>query len=124
MELLIGGAYQGKREYALREYRLTANELCACDASVEPDWQARCLDHLELWALGCLRRGADPAALLLAKARPDVILICEDISAGLPPTDEEGRRWRETVGRMLTVLAARADSVTRLFCGLPQKLKG
>ena len=52
------------------------------------------------------------------------ILICEDISCGVVPMDAETREWREAVGRMNAALAAQADTVTRIFCGLPLELKG
>ena len=51
------------------------------------------------------------------------ILICEDISCGVVPMDAEAREWREAVGRMNAALAAQADTVTRIFCGLPLELK-
>ena len=38
--------------------------------------------------------------------------------------DAETREWREAVGRMNAALAAQADTVTRIFCGLPLELKG
>ena len=40
------------------------------------------------------------------------------------PIDPEQRAWREAVGRMNAMLAARAERVTRIFCGLPMELKG
>ena len=55
--------------------------------------------------------------------REDAVLISRDISAGIVPIDPEQRAWREDVGRYLASLAAKADTVTRIFCGLPQKLK-
>ena len=54
----------------------------------------------------------------------DKILLCEDISCGVVPIDPEQRAWREAVGRMNAMLAARAERVTRIFCGLPMELKG
>ena len=53
----------------------------------------------------------------------DKILICEDISCGVVPMDAVEREWREAVGRMNAMLAAKAERVTRLFCGLPLELK-
>jgi adenosyl cobinamide kinase/adenosyl cobinamide phosphate guanylyltransferase len=51
------------------------------------------------------------------------IIICNDISCGVVPIDSEIRLWRESVGRILTILSKHADEVVRLFCGLGTKIK-
>ena len=96
MHLIIGGAYQGKTDYAMAQFGLTAQDISVCTAE-EP---ADCIP--EAW---------------------DGVLICRDISCGVVPMDPEVRAWREAVGRMLVQLSLRAETVTRLFCGLPQRLK-
>lgn len=53
----------------------------------------------------------------------DSIIICTDISCGVVPVDDELRRWREETGFMLNYLSQNADSVTRIFFGLEQRLK-
>ena len=40
------------------------------------------------------------------------------------PTDPEEREAREAAGRLSCLLAERADTVVRVYCGLPQVLKG
>ncbi|MFR6393894.1 MAG: bifunctional adenosylcobinamide kinase/adenosylcobinamide-phosphate guanylyltransferase [Oscillospiraceae bacterium] len=50
-------------------------------------------------------------------------MICTDVSCGVVPMDRVQRLWREEVGRTVCALARRADSVTRVFCGLPLRLK-
>ena len=71
-----------------------------------------------------LRAGGEPADELRTLDFSDKILLCEDISCGVVPIDPEQRAWREAVGRMNAMLAARAERVTRIFCGLPMELKG
>ena len=46
MDLIIGGAYQGKLTLAAREYRLTPGDICDLAAG-EPALGARCYIHLE-----------------------------------------------------------------------------
>ena len=55
-------------------------------------------------------------------ARYDVVMATE-IGGGVVPMDAEAREWREAVGRMNAALAAQAETVTRIFCGLPLELK-
>ncbi len=119
MDLIIGGAYQGKLSYARERFELAEAEICFCTEEAEPDWEKRCFCHLESYVLGCLRRGEQPAPRL----RPDAVVICRDISSGVVPMDATLRAWREETGRLLCRLAREAESVTRVFCGLPQHLK-
>ena len=46
MDLIIGGAYQGKLTLAAREYGLTPGDICDLAAG-EPALGARCYTHLE-----------------------------------------------------------------------------
>ena len=123
MVLLIGGAYQGKTAYAKQTYGLRDADIFTCEGETL-NLSVPCLRHLERFARACVRAGKEPPD---EKARLDLhgkILICEDISCGVVPMDAEAREWREAVGRMNAALAARADTVTRMFCGLPMELKG
>lgn len=119
MVLIIGGAYQGKLSYAKEKYHLTEDEIYTCSPDTEPDASFRCIRRLEDYILFCVRNGCEPSL----KPREDAVLICRDISAGVVPIDTETRAWREAVGRYLNGMAKECESVTRLFCGLPQKLK-
>ena len=123
MVLLIGGAYQGKTAYAKKTYGLQDTEIFTCETDAL-ELSARCLRHLERFALACVRAGKEPTDVLTGLDLSGKILICEDISCGVVPMDAETREWREAVGRMNAALAAQADTVTRIFCGLPMELKG
>lgn len=52
------------------------------------------------------------------------IVIATEIGGGVVPVDAEERAHREAAGRLACMLAARADTVIRVCCGLPQLLKG
>ena len=119
MDLICGGAYQGKLEYARKTFGLADSDISYCSAEAEPDLSRRCLCRVEEYALRCLRAGMEP----FLQYRPDAVLIFTDIFCGVVPTDAETRAWREAAGRLLTSLSAQADTVTRLFCSLPLRLK-
>ncbi len=125
MDFIIGGAYQGKREYARSRFSVAEDEIFTCCENGRIDWRARCIDKLEEFTLWCVRSGADPVGLF--KSHGDAwrgsVLICMDISCGVVPLGAENRAWREATGRLCAYLASEADSVTRMFCGLAQKLK-
>ena len=52
-----------------------------------------------------------------------VHIACE-VGGGVVPLDTEERKNREKAGRLACLLAARAETVVRLCCGLPEVLKG
>lgn len=121
MHIIIGGAYQGKLDYAKKHLGVTGKDLC--DLATEPLYPGkRCYLHIETFVRKCLAENSDAAALLL-QLDHDCILISDDVSCGVVPMDAQDRAWREAVGRTLNALCADADHVTRIFCGLPLELK-
>ncbi len=126
MNLIIGGAFQGKTDYARARFSLKNEDIFSCTTENAPDLSKKCVKHLEEFALYTLRRGEEPRAVLEAcrETWADSVLILNDISCGVVPMEAETRAWREACGRMAAYLAGEADTVTRLFCGIPQVLKG
>lgn len=120
MDLIIGGAYQGKLAYGKEVFSLSEDDIFICTPDKEPDFTKRCLVHFESYVLRCIREDRPVEAPL----RADAVIIADDIFCGVVPMDTEIRLWREECGRALTALSLRADTVTRLFCGLPLRLKG
>ena len=54
----------------------------------------------------------------------DKVIISDDISQGVVPMDATEREWREMTGRCLVSLGQQADKVIRVFCGIPEVIKG
>ena len=52
------------------------------------------------------------------------VVIATEIGGGIVPIDPAERAAREAAGRLACLLAARADCVVQMFCGLPTVLKG
>ena len=68
---------------------------------------------------------ADPKAspqLLEALLKKEVV-VCHEVGSGIIPAKARDREAREATGRLCNRLAARADQVVRLVCGLPLILK-
>ena len=125
MDLIIGGAYQGKLEYARKRYGLEDKDIFTCSESEGISFGCRCLDKAGEFALWCVRNGKD-AVEYLEQYRDewkDCIFICEDIFCGVVPIGADMRAWREMAGRMCSYLSSEAEHVTRVFCGLEQVLK-
>ena len=100
MLLITGPLFAGKRECAAKLLRVLMERLADL-AATAPD----------LTAL------ADALA-----ARP--VVIATEVGGGVVPVDPAQRAAREAAGRLSCLLAARAETVVRVCCGIPQLLKG
>ena len=126
MELVFGGAYQGRLEYAKTEYNLSDDDIFFCsEDKAEIDLSKPAVYCIEKFLLACIRAGLDPAEKFadIYDALADKIVICTDISQGIVPIDRQLRAWREETGRAMVKMAEDAQSVTRIFAGLPLVLK-
>ena len=117
MELIIGGAYQGKLTYAVKKYGFSKEDLFDLAEGL-PGREYRCYYHLEALS----RRGLSSAEIL-ALIPENAVVISREIGAGIVPMDPAERLWREAHGAVLRALAERADSVTRIFCGFAEVIK-
>ena len=100
MILIIGGAGQGKLEYVLQKTGLGPEQVAR-----DPET-------------------ARSRPVFAGVEHPEIILICDEVGSGVVPADPEQRLRREQVGRLCCRLAARAERVERIFCGLSMVLKG
>ena len=124
MKLIIGGAYQGKREYAKTAYQLTDGDIFTCNGE-SIDFSHPCIDKIEEFTFSLVKDGKDPVAYFEEHKNEwkDAVLICQDIFCGVVPMDADLRQWRQETGRLCQYLTKNADSVSRIFCGLEQRLK-
>ena len=126
MDLIIGGAFQGKLDYAKEKFGFTQNDVSECNENTpDIDFMKPCINHLEEFTLACVRQGKDPVQYFqqhFEDAR-DLCLICMDISSGVVPLGKEMRLWRNENGKLCQYLSRQSKSVTRIFCGLEQVLK-
>ena len=125
MEFIIGGAYQGKLDCALKKYNLTENEIFTCTEEHGIEFGARCIYKIEEFTLWCVRNGRDATEIFKENRNKwaDSVLICQDIFCGVVPLGADMRAWRDMTGRLCAYLSEEAASVTRMFCGLEQRLK-
>lgn len=124
MHLIIGGAYMGKLDFAIKTYGFTPEQICDC-ANREPDLSFPCLRHLEEYVYRCVQRGEEPMTFFRdnREALSHSVLICRDISGGVVPMEKTDRLWRAAAGQLCQYLSKESDRVSRIFCGLEQRLK-
>ena len=126
MILIIGGAYQGKLDYACENYNISRKDVYNCTREkVEVDYEKKILNNVEELVYACLANGRDPMKYLAARKSRwiDSVMIVNDISCGLVPMYQNDRAFREAVGRTTTYLAKEAKAVIRVFAGIGKNLK-
>ena len=124
MILIIGGAYQGKLDFAKAAFSLAPEDIFTCTGT-EIDFSKPCVNALEEFCYACIQREMDPIAYVQDHREDwqNSILICNDLSSGVVPIDPVQRQWRHTTGQLCQYLAGQARQVSRIFCGLEQRLK-
>lgn len=124
MKLIIGGAWQGKRDFAISAFDLKETDIFTCSGE-NIDFSAPCIDKIEEFTFACVKAGKEPAELFRANRErwQNSVLICQDIFCGVVPVDADQREWRQATGRLCRYLTSEAEQVSRIFCGLEQRLK-
>lgn len=102
--LIVGGAAQGKSAFA---------------HSLQLDTEIA--DDLHLLVRDAMQAGK---ALPQAADFTDKTVVCDELGCGIVPVDAFEREWRENVGRLCCDIAAQADRVYRVCCGIGQCIKG
>lgn len=131
MILIIGGFAQGKLHYVKQRYVHCENgrEVTVLDGTLAlpagTGAGQMIVNHLHRYIREQLQQGTDPEVMIenFCKEHPDCILICDEIGNGIVPMEAEERTYRERTGRILEQLAAQADEVVRVVCGIGQKIK-
>ena len=131
MILIIGGFAQGTLQYVKQRYVHCEDgrEVTVLDGTLalpaETGAGQVIVNHLHRYIREQLRQGTDPEAMIenFGKEYPDCILICDEIGNGIVPMEAEERTYRERTGGILEQLAAQADEVVRVVCGIGQKIK-
>lgn len=126
MKLIIGGAFQGKKEYARQKFQIKEIEMCdGAEVSYEEIFHCRCLYHFHEWIKKGLQEGWDFESLeeKILEKNPEIILISNELGYGVVPVDRFDRNYRETTGRICTEVAAKSSMVIRVVCGIGTVIK-
>lgn len=134
MILIVGGACQGKRSFALRLYEENYGRPAEC--SDVPDFEAvmkrpvvnRLEEYIREFAkeesAKAAREKTEAFLRRLLKENPEAIVICRELGCGIVPIDPADRLWRDLSGEACQFLAGHSREVYRVICGIPMKLKG
>ena len=116
--LVIGGAFQGKRDFVKDKFEISSEEIFICDEDTTDIPRGfKCYEHVEKYVFACVKRDISPEPSFEKGA----VIIFDDIFCGVVPMDELLRKYREIAGRFVQQIAKNAD-VYRVFCGRGIKL--
>lgn len=146
MILIVGGACQGKRRFALEKFAgealsLNSPNVQRTDSPAEQvfldgsqaSWEEFlsgkyvCNLHRMIWRR--LEHGEQPEDLEekmaeeLLEGCPGRIIVTDEIGYGIVPADRKEREYRELTGRICCKLAAKADQVWRVVAGLGMRIR-
>ena len=124
MEMIIGGAYQGKEAYARQRHP----EIVWTDGALAAEEEllsAQGVLRLEEYIKKELAEGRSLAGLAekLWSKNPEVVLVSCEVGCGVVPVTPQERAYRETVGRVCTELAGHSSRVTRVICCIGTVIK-
>jgi len=124
MVFIFGGAYQGKLDHAKVTCGLSDDDVFVCNGA-EIDFSKQCIYRIEEFTYACIQNGIEPRKYFEERRVEwkDSVLICQDITCGVVPLGADMRAWRDSTGRLCQYLSEEAEQVSRIFCGLEQRLK-
>lgn len=108
MILITGPLYSGKKTYVKDRFGWSDAELA---------------EHA-VWDVQELAGESEDLEKLAGRLEQYDVVIATEVGGGVVPTDYMVREQRERAGRLSCLLAQRAQSVIRVFCGIPILLKG
>lgn len=133
MHVIIGGAYNGKRKYIAKQLEGQAVDWCddLQHSNIENE-------HAEILVITDLEKQIEPflnepekevAETFFNKIVKNgfkyksIYVIIEDIGRGVVPIFSEKRKLRDVLGRLYQLLFAESQTITRIWYGIPQKIK-
>ncbi len=108
MMFITGPMFSGKKTWVCESLGLSLQELTS----------------RAVWDVQELAATADDLEMLCDDLCQFDIVIATEVGGGIVPVDAAQRAAREAAGSLACLLAARAETVVRICCGLPQLLKG
>ena len=125
MHVFIGGAYNGKTNYVRRWIGDKHACFCTMDttATVKPG-ERLIITGLPEWLISTDLTEVQASQAVRDISGPDTVFILTEIGRGIVPMEATQRELRDRCGRLYQQLFAQATTVTRIWYGIPQTIKG
>lgn len=122
MIMIIGGAYQGKEGFAKEHFpnlRWVDGKTCVpCDLS-----EAEGMVNFHEYIKRRMKAGEELEDLADEISSALQVVVTDELGYGIVPMDAFDRAYREQTGRICTKLAAKAEKVYRVICGIGTVIK-
>ncbi len=123
MIMITGGAFQGKREFAKKQFGIAESDIIYGGKCELPQLaNAHFICNYELVIKQIMAENNDPLAF--TEKLDCEIVIMNEIGCGIIPLEKSEREWREMTGRAGCILADRSEKVYRVCCGIATLIKG
>ncbi|MEH7355663.1 bifunctional adenosylcobinamide kinase/adenosylcobinamide-phosphate guanylyltransferase [Neobacillus drentensis] len=144
MHFITGGAFNGKRAWVKKLYRVNRHDywLSAYDNCPLPinfkdiDQDVIILEGVELWLKDLTKKYDSKQSRIIwnsclenwltwekARVNRKLIVIGTDITKGIVPLEKENRVWRDVTGWAYQDIAAKSEKVDVIWYGLNQNIK-
>ncbi len=136
MQVVIGGAYNGKRRFVKEVFlknHIGKQHFFEGEIPIGGHFQkedAVIIGSLELLILQKSHLDEEAIAedifnrLSKLEQQANIICICTDIGRGVVPLEREERVMRDACGRLYQKLFSKSERVIRIWYGIPEILKG
>ena len=123
MVFVTGPMFSGKREAAAELMGIPAEDILICEnVKLDISEKGRSgIAEVQALAAGC--KDDKELEQLADKLLEYDVVISTETGCGVVPMDPAEREAREKAGRLNCLLAARAETVIRVFCGIPQVIR-
>lgn len=124
MILITGGAYEGKKEYAMKRFGFSAGEITdGKTASEEEILCASCVVNYHDFIKRITDESPEHFTEKFVKCCSDAVVVMNETGSGIIPLEKSERIWREQTGRCGCIIAASSSEVIRMICGIPVTIK-
>lgn len=135
MQAIIGGAYNGKRQYVRECLKDVHDEHVFFFEGEIPEAEFTKDDYV---VIGNFEKILEPLFNLEEVEMVEVVMekiekldettnlicICTDIGRGIVPLSTEDRKLRDGCGRLYQKVLSKSETVVRVWYGIPDVLKG
>ena len=127
MELIIGGAYNSKLDFALNHYNLNKSDFQnGAECSFDNAFSKKGIYNLHLLIRRMIKSGVDDYNKIIENIISSnmEVVICSEVGSGVVPLNEIDMKMREYTGRILSSISAHCTEVIRVYYGIPSIIKG
>lgn len=127
MIMITGGAFQGKKDCLKLLYNIPENEILnGAKCALNDAFIAAAVTNYHELVRRLINDGIDVIEFTqkLCRENKNAAVIINEIGCGIIPIEKSERIYREMAGKAGCIIAENSETVIRVFCGIPEAIKG